>query len=193
MCLVKFLKSLSEWQPEALTSLFSVFRQLHFRLFHPMKHGTGLKMPPQMNLEKASCKTQDYSPRWCHARYEILPASRDQVIFLLAFLRSAACESGILQLVLFLHLLEPPIPLDYWVNVSFISDHRQTSISSRGVMYQLLNLELQEAQNTGSASLISPCICFVSWSEVREQKEYLAQDTDSHAVRSPTVLSKGEG
>jgi len=38
--------------------------------------------------------------------------------------------------------VQSPIPLDYLVNVSFILDHRQTSISSRGVMYQLLNIEL---------------------------------------------------
>lgn len=60
-------------------------------------------------------------------------------------------------------------------------------------MYQLLNTELEDAENTGSASLISSCICFASWSEVQEHKEYLAQDTDSHAVRSSTILSKSEG
>lgn len=146
-------------------------------------------------------KSRIMNSRWCHLRYEILPASRDQVIFPNSIPEN--CSLWIWDPAIdfvspsvgtaLAGSAQSPIPLDYLVNVSFILDHRQTSISSRGVMYQLLNLELQEAENTGSASLISSCICFVSWSEVLEQKEYLAQDTDSHAVRSSTILSKGEG
>lgn len=144
-------------------------------------------------------KSRIMNSRWCHARYETLPSVGmgyfphgipenhclwiwDPAIDFVSPSVGAALAGS----------AQAPIPLDYLVNVSFIWDHRQTSSSSRGVMYQLLNLELQEAENTGSASLISPCICFVSWSEVQEQKEYLAQDTDSHAVRSSTILSQRE-
>lgn len=38
--------------------------------------------------------------------------------------------------------VQSPVPLDYMVDVSLILDHRQTSISSWSVMYQLLNIEL---------------------------------------------------
>lgn len=79
-----------------------------------------------------------------------------------------------------------PIPLDYLVNVSFILDHRQISVSTWGVMYQLLSTKAVR----GPVSFIILCICFVSWSEVQEQ-EYVAQDADSHAVRLSTVFPRG--
>lgn len=89
MCLIKLIESISQ------TACLPCYRIKYSVI---IKNWKGL-----WNLVIESVLLQNWitNSRWCYLRYEILPARRDQLLFIIAFLRTTAVNMGFCYWVCF--------------------------------------------------------------------------------------------